>query len=54
LTAKIARLMRAGNVDVIFATTRHNVRYLTGGVVTPAGYEGLGDIERDWCTVPDG
>lgn len=23
-------------------------------VVTPAGYEGLGDIERDWCTVPDG
>jgi Xaa-Pro aminopeptidase len=23
-------------------------------VVTPGKYEGLGDIERDWCTVPDG
>jgi Xaa-Pro aminopeptidase len=22
-------------------------------VVTPSGHEGLGDVARDWCTVPD-
>jgi Xaa-Pro aminopeptidase len=28
---RLTRLMRAHNVDVVLATTRHNVRYLTGG-----------------------
>ncbi|TMI83845.1 MAG: aminopeptidase P family protein, partial [Bacillati bacterium ANGP1] len=28
---RLQRVMRAHNADVILATTRHNVRYLTGG-----------------------
>jgi Xaa-Pro dipeptidase len=32
---RLTRLMRAHNVDVMLATTRHNVRYLTGGYYLP-------------------
>lgn len=32
---KLQRLLRDRNVDVVLATTRHNVRYLTGGYYLP-------------------
>ncbi len=32
---RLTRLMRAQNADVVLATTRHNVRYLTGGYYLP-------------------
>lgn len=32
---RLTQLMRAHKADVILATTRHNVRYLTGGYYLP-------------------
>lgn len=47
---RLTRLMRAYNVDVMLATTRHNVRYLTGGYYLPfyarAARFGGGNISR--------